>query len=223
MSQSSNDVFPTVMHVAAAPAHRASARPGGRAPPRVDHGEERGVRRRREDRAHAPDGRDAAHARSGDERLGRAARVRGEEARRGEGGPARARARRHRRRHRAQHASRVGDARRGGDRRAHRAPVSDRAEQVRRARRSRRHRRGERRDARARDGVHEDRERRAPPRERPALRHRRADPPGERAGQLDHAGQGEPDAGRGADDGLGARDGQRRRRSASPARAGTSS
>ena len=53
--------------------------------------------------------------------------------------------------HRAQHAPGVGGARRGEDRRAHRAPVSHRAQQVRGARRARRDRRGERRDARARD------------------------------------------------------------------------
>ena len=101
MSQSSNDVFPTVMHVAAALAHRASARARGRAAPLGDHGQERGVRGRREDRAHAHDGRHAAHARAGDERVGRAARVRGEEARRGARRAPRPRARRHRGRDRA--------------------------------------------------------------------------------------------------------------------------
>ena len=45
---------------------------------------------------------------------------------------------------------------------------------------------------------------------RPARRLRRAEPSGQRARLVDHAGQGEPDAGRGADHGRGAGDGQRR-------------
>ena len=46
----------------------------------------------------------------------------------------------------------------------------------------------------------------------PALRARRAQPAGERAGLLDHAGQGQPDPGRGADHGLRAGHRQRRHR-----------
>ena len=65
MSQSSNDTFPTAMHIAAAEeivhrlaplgdrAARRARRPGG------------GVRRRHEDRADPPDGRRAPHARAG--------------------------------------------------------------------------------------------------------------------------------------------------------------
>ena len=45
---------------------------------------------------------------------------------------------------------------------------------------------------------------------RPAGRVRRTDDPGERAGLLDHAGQSQPDPGRGADDDRRAGDGQRR-------------
>ena len=75
--QSSNDAFPAVMHIATVEAieERAAAR-------RVDalrdtlDGEGRGVRRRRDDRPHAPAGRDAGDARPGDPRLGGAARRR---------------------------------------------------------------------------------------------------------------------------------------------------
>ena len=49
--------------------------------------------------------------------------------------------------------------------------------------------------------LDEDRERRPLARVRPALRLGEIPHPGERAGQLDHAGQGEPDAVRGDDDG----------------------
>ena len=97
------------------------------------------------------------------------------------------------------------------DRRDHRPAVRDRAEQVRGAGRERRDGRDVRR---AQDGGREplqDRQRHPPARLRPALRPRRADPAGERAGLVDHAGQGQPDPGRGADHGLRPGDGQRRR------------
>ena len=55
---------------------------------------------------------------------------------------------------------------------------------------------------------------------RAALRARRDHDPGERAGQLDHAGQGEPDAVRGADDGVRAGDRATTSRSTSAAQAG---
>ena len=75
--QSSNDVFPTAMHVAAA---RGDARTGccrRWSALRDDaRAEGRGVRRHRQDRPHAPAGRDAAHARPGVLRLRRAARRR---------------------------------------------------------------------------------------------------------------------------------------------------
>ena len=60
----------------------------------------------------------------------------------------------------------------------------------------------ERGRARARDGAVQDRQRHPLAGLRPAVRHRRDLDPGERAGQLDHAGQGEPDTVRGDDDGL---------------------
>ncbi len=57
----------------------------------------------------------------------------------------------------------------------------------------------------------------------PARRARRADPPRERARLVDHAGQGEPDAERGDDDGLRAGASATTPPSASPARRATSS
>ena len=83
MSQSSNDVFPTAMHIAAASeiAHLLD--------PALAHlhealaAQDEGVRQDREDRPHPHAGRDAAHARPGILRLCRA-------------GEARARARAHR-------------------------------------------------------------------------------------------------------------------------------
>ena len=100
----------------------------------------------------------------------------------------------------------------GADRRDHRASLRHRAEQVRGAG-------GERRDGRdvggAEDGggvALQDRQRHPAARQRAAQRPRRTDPARERARLVDHAGQGEPDPGRGADDGLRPGDGQRRRR-----------
>ena len=85
-------------------ADRGLPDPARRAAARHAEGEVRGVRRHREDRPHPPAGRDAADARPGDLRLGRAARPRA--SRPSEATPAaapRAGARRHRGRHRAQH------------------------------------------------------------------------------------------------------------------------
>ena len=64
----------------------------------------------------------------------------------------------------------------------------------------------------ARDLAHEDRQRRPVARERAALRHRRDPDPRERAGELDHAGEGQPDAVRGDAHGLRPGHGERRRR-----------
>ena len=82
---------------------------------------------------------------------------------------------------------------------AHRAAVRHRAQQVRGARRARRAGARARRAQDAGRVADEDRQRRALAGVGSALRHRRAAHPRERAGQLDHAGQGQPDAVRGAD------------------------
>ena len=94
--------------------------------------------------------------------------------------------------------------------RAHRPAVRLRAEQVRGARRARRARLRPRRAEDAGGVADEDRQRRALARLGAALRARRDPHSRERAGQLDHAGQGQPDPVRGADDAL--RPGVRQRR-----------
>ena len=63
--QSSNDVFPTAMHVAAVAALREHVIPSVARLRDVLRGEGRGLRRHREDRPDAPAGRDAAHPRAG--------------------------------------------------------------------------------------------------------------------------------------------------------------
>ena len=68
---------------------------------------------------------------------------------------------------------------------------------VRGARGARRLRRGVRRAQRPRRLVHEDRQRHPLPRLGPAVWSRRAQPAGERARELDHARQGQPDTVRG--------------------------
>ena len=76
LGQSSNDVFPTAMHVAAARALHPQAAAGARTGcARRCDGEARGLRRHRQDRPHPPAGRDAADAGAGVLRLRRAARA----------------------------------------------------------------------------------------------------------------------------------------------------
>ena len=125
--------------------------------------------------------------------------------------PRRAGARRHRGGHRPQCPSRVRRAGREEARGAHRPALRDRAQQVRGAGRERRARARPRRAQDARGLAHEDRQRRPLARLRPALRHRRTHHPGERAGLVDHARQGEPHAVRGDDHAVRAGDRQRRR------------
>ena len=75
-SQSSNDVFPTVMHVAAALRDRGAAPARGAALRATIEKKAEECKRHREGGPHAPHGRDAAHARAGVLGVGRAARVR---------------------------------------------------------------------------------------------------------------------------------------------------
>ena len=162
----------------------------------------RRVRRHREDRPHAPAGRRPAHARPGVRRLRGPARRRPRAHRADAAGPVRARDRRHRGRHRAQRARRASPRpwRRGSRSspscRSSTAPNKFAA-------------------LAAHDAVvfasgalatlaaslDEDRERHPVARLGPTQRPRRADPARERTRQLDHAGQGEPHAVRGHDDG----------------------
>ena len=207
MSQSSNDTFPTAMHIAARDRHRASvccrrcARCATRSRRRRD-----GVRRHREDRPHAPAGRRAAHAGAGVLRLRRAARRRHRADRARAPRPLRAGDRRHGGRHRPERARRGSPTRCAAKIAEHHRPaVRARAQQVRGARGPRRDRVHERRARHAGGSPHEDRQRHPMARLRAARRHRRAHPARERAGFLDHARQGEPHPVRGDDDGRGAR------------------
>ena len=75
-SQSSNDVFPAVMHIATRGGARPRAAARGRAAARDARRQGARIRRRRDARPHASAGRHAGHAGPGDLRLGRAARRR---------------------------------------------------------------------------------------------------------------------------------------------------
>ena len=107
MGQSSNDVFPSAVHLAALDAgdQRAAAR-AARARGRASR-QGRRVPRHRQVRAHAPDGRRPGHARPGVLRLRRAGAprrpARSQRAAAGRADPAR----RHRHRHRPEHAQGV--------------------------------------------------------------------------------------------------------------------
>ena len=74
MSQSSNDTFPTAMHIAAAEEIVHRLLPAVQEAARRADGQGRGVRRHRQDRPHPPDGRGAADAGPGVLRLRRPAR-----------------------------------------------------------------------------------------------------------------------------------------------------
>ena len=72
MGQSSNDVFPSAVHLAALDEIDERPAAGARPARRVARGEGEGVRRRRQVGPHALDGRGAGHARPGVRRLRRA-------------------------------------------------------------------------------------------------------------------------------------------------------
>ena len=223
MSQSSNDTFPTAMHIAAVEelVHRLvpTVRRAARRARRQGHR----IRRCDQDRAHPPHGRGPAHPRPGDLGLCRPARRRPGPHRLGPRGTAGAGRRRLRRGHRPQHPPRVRRAGGRQDRRDDRSGVRDRAEQVRRPGGPRRVRVRERRLADAGGVAHQDRRRLPLARLRSAQWARRAPVARERTGLLDHARQGQPDPVRGHDHGLHPGLGQRRRDRASPARGATSS
>ena len=167
--------------------------PGAGAPGRGAAPARRGLGRRGQGRADPPDGRGADHPRPGGRRLGHPGRVRrGPGARRA--APARAAAdRRHRGGHRAE---RTGRVRRGRGRRAargHRAGRADRGRRPHRgAGRAGRAGRGLRGAAHRRGVPLQDRQRHPLAGLRAAHRAGRAAPARPAAGQLDHAGQGQP-------------------------------
>ena len=111
-------------------------------------------------------------------------------------------------RHRPQRAQGLCRGIRQGSREPHPPALHLGAEQVRRAGRARYDGRAVGRAQRHRRRADQDRQRHPPAGLGPALRPRRIEAAGERAGQLDHAGQGQPDPGRDADDGRRAGDGQ---------------
>ena len=167
-------------------------------------GKARGVRRHRQDRPHAPAGRDAADARPGVLAATWRSSTHAHGAHRG-GAAAPATSSRSAARRSAPGSTRTRSSARASPREIARAAPACRSSPRRTSsRRSPRTTRwctlhGALRDARRR--ADEDRQRRALARERAALRPRRDHDSRERAGQLDHAGQGQPDAVRGADDG----------------------
>ena len=152
------------MHVAAVEAVAQPAAAGASQTLRDTLAREgRGVRRHRQDRPHAPAGRDAAHARPGDSpATSRSSTTASRTSSAALPHLVRARARRHRGRHRAERATRSSRARVAAElARADRAAVRHRAEQVRGARRARRARARARRAEDARRVADEDRQRRA--------------------------------------------------------------
>ena len=114
----------------------------------------------------------------------------------------------HRGRHRDQRPARLRRGPRRRDRQVHRPAVRHRAEQICRARRARRPGAPFRHAADAGGLALQDRQRHPPAVLRAARGLRRADHPGERARLVDHAGQGQSDPVRGADDGRGPGHGQ---------------
>ena len=127
MSQSSNDSFPTAMHIAAAERIIADLIPAlERAASRAAQ-EGKGVREDRQDRPHPHPGCDAADARPGIFRLCRAGRERHRAAAGGGEGSVSAGARRHRGRHRPQLEAEIRQAVCQARRQDHQAAVHQRA------------------------------------------------------------------------------------------------
>ena len=183
------------------------------------------LRRHRQDRPDAPAGRDAAHARPGNLRLGRAARPVAERDRSDAARGLRARARRHRGRHRSQHASGVCRAESRAQIAALTGPaVQERAEQVRGARRPRAARRAARRRSR-RSRVARSRSRTTSAGSRPvrAPASARFTIPENEPGSSIMPGKVNPTQCEARDDGVRAGDGERRRRRHRRARRATSS
>ena len=173
-------------------AQRADSRRAARAPGHRRQGQ--GICRRGEDRPHPPDGRDAAHRRPGNGRLGQPDRARHRPPGAGARRPLRSGHRRHRRRHRPERPSRIRRARREKNRRAHPPALPLAPQQIRRALRPRRTRLRARRHHHAGRLADENLERHPLAGFRAALRPGRDAHPGKRAGLLDHARQSQSHA-----------------------------
>ena len=176
MSQSSNDSFPTAMHIAAATRIIADLIPALERTASRAAQKGKGVRPHRQDRPHPYPGRDAADARPGILRLCRAGRERHRAAaHRGEGSLP-AGAGRHRGRHRPQLEAEIRQAVRAARRQNHQTAVHQRAQQIRGAGLQRRLCVRARRHQFGGDRAVQDRQRHPPARIGSALRPRRIDP-----------------------------------------------
>ncbi len=216
--QSSNDVIPTAIHLAALIAHKGgpAPRPGEAAErPRREGAR---VRRRRQDRQDAPSGRDPDPSRPGVRRLRGPDRTRHPARQQSRRRPRRGRPRRHGRRHRRQHPPRVRhEGLRASERALRRRGARD-GEPLPGAERDGRGRLHQRRLEDRRRQPHEDSQRHPLARGR-AARQPRGDSAARGAARvLHHAGQGEPRDRRERRDGR--RAGHRQRRDHSPRRAG---
>ena len=199
MSQSSNDTYPTAMHIACAEEIHHRLLPALRHLHKaLDAKAKAWAHIIKIGRTHT---QDATPLTLGQEFSGYATQVENgiERIEIDAAGPDAAGAGRHRRRHRPQRAD--GLRREGGraHRRHHRPAVHHRAQQVRGAGRARRHGVEPRRHQHGGGLAVQDRQRHPLPGQRPALGPRRTGAARERAGLLDHAGQGQPDPVRGAD------------------------
>ena len=202
MSQSSNDTYPTAMHIACAEEIASPPAAGAAIPAQCAERQGACLGAHHQDRAHAHAGCNAPDPRPGVLRLHAAGGERHRPHRADASGVDAARARRHCRGHRIECARRLCRDGRRTHRRHHAAPLHIRAQQVRGAGRPRRHGILARRHQHGSCVAVQDRQRHPLPRQRTALGPRRAVPAGERARLLHHAGQGQPDAVRGADDGV---------------------
>ena len=196
MGQSSNDVFPSAVHLAALEQATNALLPALEQLEASLAGQGRRVRRHRQVRPHAPDGRRAGHARPGVRRLRRAdparRQARAQRAPAGRADPAR----RHRHRHRPEHppdfAAKVREKLVG----RHRARDPPARGPVRGAGQPRRARRAVGRAEGGRGLADQDRQRPRADGLRPARGDRRDLPARAAEGLVDHARQGQPgDAG----------------------------
>ena len=209
-SQSSNDTFPSAIHVAAVLAARPLDQAVGALADALTAKAER-VRRRREVGPHPPDGRHPGHAGPGARRVRRHRGVRpGATGRRAPPRP-RAAAGGHRRRHRHQHPAGLRRADHRPPQRRHRRGVHRGAQPLRGAGHPGLPGRAERRPQDLRRRAGQDLQRPALDGQRPHRRPRRDPPAGPPARVEHHARQGQPGHPRGDAPGLRAGDRQRRR------------
>ena len=211
MGQSSNDVFPSAVHLAALDTATNDLLPALDAARGLAPGQGRRVPRHRQVRAHAPDGRRPGDARPGVRRLRRPGAARRpprlQRAAAGRADPAR----RDGHRHRPEHAQGVRRPRARPPDRGQRPRDSRARGPVRGAGQPRRARRAVRRAEGGRRVADEDRQRPRADGLGPARRHRRDLPARAAEGLVDHARQGQPGDPRGRAAGRRAGDRQRHR------------